>query len=238
MPTRDDEGFWRGVETLFLDAGGVLMHPDWRRVAALLAQHGQPVAAPVLEHAEARARRALDSAHSIRTSSDASRWGVYFGDTLRRAGLALPAERLAALVGALVIEHRRASLWCHVPEEVAPALARLRARGLRLVVVSNADGRLSSLMESLGLAAQVDHLLDSQVEGLEKPDPRFFHVALQRSGARPESTVHVGDLYHVDVAGARAAGLRAALFDPEDLYGDVDCPRLRSLAELADRLGA
>ena len=39
------------------------------------------------------------------------------------------------------------------------------------------------------------------------PDPRFFDIALERSGARRETTIHVGDLYHVDVVGARALKL-------------------------------
>lgn len=238
MQARGGDGFWHGVETLFLDAGGVLVHPEWQRVATVLAAHGRPVAVRSLEHAEARARRALDTPEGIRSSSDAQRWGLYFGDTLRRAGLVLPEGEQGSLIEALVAEHRRASLWCQVPDDVVPVLERLRARRLRLVMVSNADGRLATLMASLGLAARLDHLLDSQVEGLEKPDPRFFRLALARSGARAESTVHVGDLYHVDVAGARAAGLRAALFDPEDLYAEADCPRLRRLAELAERLGA
>lgn len=238
MSEQAGDGFWGGVETLFLDAGGVLIHPDWQRVAQVLAAHGHPVSAARLGQAEARARRALDTAHSIRVSTDAQRWGLYFGDTLHRAGLALAGGALDTVVAALVAEHRHANLWCHVPDDVVPALGRLRARGLRLVVVSNADGRLAALMAGVGLAPHLDHMLDSHVEGLEKPDPRFFELALVRSGARPSSTLHVGDLYHVDVAGARAAGLRAALLDPEGLYDEVDCPRLRSLDELTRRLGA
>lgn len=233
-----EDGFWQGVETLFLDAGGVLIHPEWQRVAQVLAGRGHTVTAARLEQAEAHARRTLDTADGIRASSDAQRWSLYFGETLRRAGLTVSEAELAALIGALVKEHLRASLWCHVPDDVVPVLERLRARGLRLVMVSNADGRLAAIMAGLGLAPRLDHLLDSHVEGLEKPDPRFFELALARSGARPASTVHVGDLYHVDVAGARAAGLRAALFDPAGLYDGADCPRLRSLDELARRLGA
>ena len=58
---------------------------------------------------------------------------------------------------------------------------------------------------------------------------------MERSGASPETTVHVGDLYHVDVAGARAAGLDGWLFDPADLYSAFDCPRVRSLDDLAQK---
>ena len=42
--------------------------------------------------------------------------------------------------------------------------------------------------------------------------------------------MHVGDLYHVDVAGARAAGLTPALLDVGDLYPECDCLRVRSLS--------
>jgi len=71
---------------------------------------------------------------------------------------------------------------------------------------------------------------------VEKPDPRFFEIALERSGARRESTIHVGDLYYVDVEGARAAGLRGVLLDEAGLYPDVDCPRVRSLEELVEQI--
>jgi len=73
---------------------------------------------------------------------------------------------------------------------------------------------------------------------VEKPDPRMFEMALERSGARAETTIHVGDLYHVDVVGARAAGLRGVLLDEADLYPEADCPRIRGLAELVDGLKA
>jgi putative hydrolase of the HAD superfamily len=73
---------------------------------------------------------------------------------------------------------------------------------------------------------------------VEKPDPRFFAIALERSGAERATTIHVGDLYHVDVVGARAAGLRGVLLDEAGLRPDADCPRVRTLPELADRIGA
>ncbi len=63
----------------------------------------------------------------------------------------------------------------------------------------------SVLFDRLTLAGLVDCLLDSHDEGVEKPDPRFFEIALERSGARRETTIHVGDFYHVDVDG-RARG--------------------------------
>jgi putative hydrolase of the HAD superfamily len=71
---------------------------------------------------------------------------------------------------------------------------------------------------------------------VEKPDPRLFEIALDRSGARRDTTIHVGDLYQVDVVGARAAGIRGVLLDQPGLYERVDCPRVRSLADLVDQV--
>ena len=61
-----------------------------------------------------------------------------------------------------------------------PALEALRARGLRLVVVSNANGTLRAHLDRLDLTRRFDCVLDSADEGVEKPDPRFFEIALER----------------------------------------------------------
>ena len=48
----------------------------------------------------------------------------------------------------------------------------------------------------------------------------------------PEEAAYVGDLYLVDVVGAREAGLLPILYDPFDLSHDVDCLRIRTIDEL------
>jgi putative hydrolase of the HAD superfamily len=91
-------------------------------------------------------------------------------------------------------------------------------------------------LEAVGLAGYFDTILDSFLEGVEKPDPEIFRRALARVGAAPERALHVGDLYHVDVLGARAAGVAPALIDSAGLYPDADCPRFASLLDLVDAL--
>jgi putative hydrolase of the HAD superfamily len=109
---------------------------------------------------------------------------------------------------------------------------------LRLTVVSNANGTLCAHLDRLDLSRYVQCVLDSFDFGVEKPDPRLFQLALERSGADAASTIHVGDLYQVDVVGARAAGLRGVLLDEHGLYEGADCPRVRSLSELVLRIQA
>jgi putative hydrolase of the HAD superfamily len=127
-------------------------------------------------------------------------------------------------------------LWETVGSDVFASLRRFRAAGLRLVVVSNANGRLGHVLDRLGLRPHVDVVLDSHEVGFEKPDPRLFELALVRSGAQRETTLHIGDFYHVDVVGARSAGLQAVLLDAHDLQSERDCARVPSLAALADQL--
>jgi putative hydrolase of the HAD superfamily len=119
-----------------------------------------------------------------------------------------------------------------------PALTELRARGLTLVVVSNANGTLRAHMDRIGLSAHLDIIIDSCEEGVEKPDPRLFEIALARADATPAETIHVGDIYQVDVVGARAAGIRPVLLDETGLHDGVDCVRVRSLAHLVDQVEA
>jgi putative hydrolase of the HAD superfamily len=223
------------IETLFLDAGGVLVVPNWTRVAETLGRHGVAVGSTALVEAEPRAKRELDEASRGRTPAARPNGWVYFDLVLRHAGVPHSSAVDAAYADLREYDSRW-NLWEHVPAGVAPALERLRALGLKLVVVSNTNGTLRALLERVGLAVRVDLVVDSFEEGVEKPDPRLFRIALERAGARAETTAHVGDLYNVDVVGARAAGLRPVLLDTEGLTPDCDCPRVVSLGELADRL--
>jgi putative hydrolase of the HAD superfamily len=222
------------INTVFLDAGGVLVVPNWRRIADTLATHGVTVTPGALAAADPHARFELDVTKG-KNATDQQRGWLYFNLVLEKAGIPL-SERTAAALADLQAYHLRVNLWEDVPDGVREALARMRRAGLQLVVVSNANGRLRFLLDRLGLAPMLDLMLDSNEEGVEKPDRRLFDLALERSGAARETTVHAGDLYHVDVEGARGAGLRAVLIDPLGLYEGFDCERTRSLGELADRL--
>jgi HAD superfamily hydrolase (TIGR01509 family) len=220
------------IETVFLDAGGVLIFPNWTRVSAALAAHGIDVAPARLAAADVHARYQIDLEAGRAVTTDQQRGWLYFNLVLTHAGIPL-SEATDAALSDLREYHAAWNLWEHVPDDVVPALGDLRRLGLRLVVVSNANGTLRRAFDRLELSEHVDFLLDSSDEGFEKPDPRLFHRALERANARAGTTLHVGDLYFVDVMGARAAGLAALLLDPSGLYERYDCPRIQRLGEVA-----
>ena len=202
-----------------------------------LARRGVVVEPDRLAAAEPHAKRDLDTAERIRATTDQSRGWDYFNLVLGHAGIALSEATDAALVE-LHDYHRRHNLWEDVPAEVPPALGELRRLGLHLVVVSNSNGTLRAKLERLGLLSAFDLVLDSFELGVEKPDPAIFTLALERSGARAGSTLHVGDFFHIDVVGARAAGLHAWLIDAAGLNADRDCPSFPTLTAVVDAIAA
>jgi HAD superfamily hydrolase (TIGR01509 family) len=224
------------IDTVFIDAGGVLVNPNWERVAAALRAQGIDADAAQLAAGEPAAKRVLDDPARVRSSDDRSRAGAFWSLVLEHAGIdAPPAARARAFVE-IDAYHQTHNLWENVLPGVAQALALLRANGYRRVLVSNSNGTVIAKLERLELAAFFDVMIDSHEVGVEKPDPRIFDIALARSGARAAQVVHVGDLYEIDVIGARAAGLAAVLLDPNGLYCDKDCPRSATLLDFAKSL--
>jgi HAD superfamily hydrolase (TIGR01549 family) len=115
-------------------------------------------------------------------------------------------------------------LWTAPEPDAVPALTLARTRGLRTGVISNSNGMIKRILADLGLLPFVDFVLDSQEEGVEKPDPAIFERALARAGVAASEAAYVGDLYSIDVLGARRAGLSAVLLDPGQCWGRRDCP--------------
>lgn len=213
------------------------MRLDYETIAARATALGEPLSAEALARAEGAARRSLDGVAQAKgrlPGTDTSRRRSYFAVLLEAAGVA--SERMDALLTALREVDRERSLWRVPVEGAAETLGALRARGYPVAVVSNSDGRVEGLLRQVGLRELVSFVLDSHVEGIEKPDPEIFHRATQRLGVSGTQVAYVGDIYSIDVKGARAAGLVPVLLDAVDSYADADCERLRRLPELLDRL--
>jgi HAD superfamily hydrolase (TIGR01549 family) len=112
------------------------------------------------------------------------------------------------------------------------ALERLKSQGFKLAVVSNADGNVEKDAKDFRLAPFFDAIVDSHVVGVAKPDPRIFQIALERLGVTPEQARYAGDIYSIDMVGARAAGIEAALIDQHDRYHWVEHRKIRHVGQL------
>jgi putative hydrolase of the HAD superfamily len=149
---------------------------------------------------------------------------------LRRRCAAVMAPALGVEID---VDTLLAALHFRAYPDVLPALRELRARGLRLVVVSNWDFSLHERLEETGVAALVDGAVASAEVGHAKPDGAIFAHALELAGATPETALHAGDSPDADVAGALAAGLRAVLVARDGTPAVPEgVPVIGSLAEL------
>jgi putative hydrolase of the HAD superfamily len=163
----------------------------------------------------------------------------WFREFTRRLLARVGSEAEPEAVRARLADHflRPESYVVHA--DAPPALTALRARGLRLGVVSNWSDRLPALLEGLGLLSSFDTVAVSALEGASKPDAALFGAALRRLDTPAAAALHVGDQVRNDLLGARAAGLSALLIDRAGEHADVaPHDRIASLLEVPERLDA
>jgi putative hydrolase of the HAD superfamily len=222
------------VRAVLLDALGTLLElrPPAPRLRAALREHAG------LEVDDALAARAIAAEiryyrahlHEGGTAEGLADLRVRCTEVVRaELGDAAGDVSEAALLEALL-----AALEFAAFPDVVPALQALRARGMRIVVVSNWDVSLHERLAETGLAGLVDGAVASAEIGAAKPDPAIFRHALARAGGvEPAAALHAGDSLDADVAGARAAGLRAVLVARGGEPAPAGVPAIVSLAELA-----
>jgi putative hydrolase of the HAD superfamily len=121
----------------------------------------------------------------------------------------------------------------YLPEDTMPALSQLRPK-VGLALVSNFDHPpfARKLLASTGLVEVLDPIIISGEVKVDKPDPRIFHLALERLGCSAEETLFVGDSLEADIAGSRAVGCRPVLIDRERRHADYGGERIETLLEL------
>ena len=192
------------LETIFLDVGNTLVSMDYHWIRRELDALGVAVDLDSLMRAEAGARPRVSQAVAGEASTEGTTIFHLYMKTLVE-NLVGEEDRVDTIVDGLVPALRgpgREMLWSFVLDGVPEALDELRELGLRLAVVSNSDGNVEEVLRRRGLRDPLSHVFDSHLVGFEKPDRRFFEHAVAVSGARPETTLHVGDLY----AGRRRGG--------------------------------
>jgi HAD superfamily hydrolase (TIGR01549 family) len=219
------------LRAVLFDAGNTLLFLDYGRMAtAVGAALGLPLSGPTLAAGAAAAARAMEAPRG----TDRERASAYLEALFLEAGV--PAQRLGEVRARLTELHTERHLWSGVAEGTLDVLRRLRGAGLRLGIVSNSDGRVEEALSAAGLRACFDVVIDSALVGVEKPDPAIFRAALDALEVPAEQALYVGDLYEVDVVGARRAGMPAVLLAPAGTPRPLGCVTVASLRALADDL--
>ena len=92
-----------------------------------------------------------------------------------------------------------------------------------MVLVSNFYGNIATVLQEFRLDGIFQHIVESAVVGVRKPDPRIFTLGVEALGLNPEEVVVVGDSMDKDIVPAKQAGCQTVWFkgegwtdDPED----------------------
>jgi putative hydrolase of the HAD superfamily len=227
---------------VLLDVGGVFLLPEHDRIAAALRRAECEVDPEILDNAHYRG--ATKFVVDLDVEGDwAGCWRGYLEDYLVESGV--PADYLEEAHRHIDSEFADAALWLRVIPGCKEGLQALADTGVRLGIISNADGLIGERLRTLeilqvgpGLGIEVECVIDSGAVGVMKPDPRIFAMAVEAMGIDAADAWYVGDMPAIDVAGARRAGMNPVLMDPLGLHHDLGYDRTDSLADLAARIGA
>lgn len=229
----------RRYDAVLFDAGDTLVHPDpsfGGLLVELMAGFGLRFEEDLVERhvrqvlGEAVAAAAA-SGQTWSTTPERSRafWTRTYRALLGRLSVEDGSDTIAS---ALYDQFAQPSRYALFPDS-APTLRELAEQGYVLGVVSNWEGWLAGLLERLGIAPLLRVMVVSGAEGVEKPDPRIFSLALERGALEPGRTVYVGDSLTHDVAPALAMGMGAVLLDRHGKHRRARVPIVGSLEEVA-----
>ena len=244
---------------VFFDVGDTLTFLDVHQLATHLAAYGiaatpeqllqgQASVRPSIDEAVVERLEAFERAHAagevhdvMKLHESADGFLRWLGAIVRAAAPHVDSDTRRAAVGALrtAAPEDGERLFDRMEPELVPTLEALRAAGIKLGVISNAEGTVEERLHDHGFGHHFDVIIDSAVVGIEKPYRGIFEIALTRMGADPARTVHIGDFYGFDIVGARNAGITGILMDPSETYRThyPDVPAVTSIAELPGLFG-
>jgi putative hydrolase of the HAD superfamily len=198
------------LEAVLFDWGETLMHWEWDP-AVLEAGHAAGLGAlgqPAIPALTARFEEAYLPLLVAPGTVEEVEYGALIARLLAESGI--EADE-AGVWRFLEAEH---AVWqpAHRLASTTHALLEaLRARGLKLGLVSNAfdpPALLHRDLEELGIAARIDVAVFSSEAGVRKPHPAIFEQALTELEVEAERTLFVGDALTADIGGAAALGMR------------------------------
>ena len=224
---------------LFLDVGGTLIFPDPHRMhATMKALHDESPPEEAWLQAVHRTTARLDATLPQNRNLNHDWWSEYFGTLLAELPWTteLPGAVADRFCRELLQNHLRRNLWSHKAERADQVLADLRKQGFILGIISNSDGRVAAQIAEAGWTNHFAFIIDSEVVGIEKPDPGIFHLGLGKTGHCPKEVLYVGDFENIDRLGAGRAGISAVIIDPLKARPSLGKWRIDALADLPNWL--
>ena len=121
-------------------------------------------------------------------------------------------------------------------EEATPILKQLAAR-YDMALVSNFYGNIMTVLHDFGIRRFFNHVIESAVVGVRKPDPAIFLMACVAMHLQPSEVLVVGDSLSKDILPARSLGCATAFIagrqwreDAESELTDIQPTSLEAIA--------
>ena len=132
--------------------------------------------------------------------------------------------------------------WSPLYEELYPdtmECLRILKKKYKLGIIANQIPGAEKRLEEMGIRRYFDVIVSSAEEGVAKPDPRIFNIALIRAGCTPEQAVMIGDRIDNDIVPAKQMGMKTVWIRQGvgrywNIQGDCETPgyEVNSLSEL------
>jgi putative hydrolase of the HAD superfamily len=233
-------------KAIIYDIGGTLLYPKppveelctyAEQVSGLHIPHESFAAAlPYLRHFMAERDQ---PAGTLWGNDDLVReaWAEYYTHAMQAIGIDAPHDRMMEVGRIMSDWYTHSDRWAMF-EDVPPVLAEATRRGLIQGVISDWGTDLVDILHGLEISPHMAFVVASAAVGFGKPSPEIFLAAIGRAGVAPHEALYIGDTYTLDVLGARAVGMPAALIDRDGVSPPLDCPVLRRLDGLLSLLDA
>jgi HAD superfamily hydrolase (TIGR01509 family) len=212
-------GVSRRLPVVIWDCDGTLVErsrSDLRMVAATARAAG--VRLYRLHPAGLREAGAVLREQLLRWRTATDEWAGWYEVARRLFRDGVDQERIAAAARVLADYH-----WVYRPVPgVVSVLQELEAAGVRQAVLSNWPPSLRHFLEYHGLLRYFETVVVSGEEGIVKPDPRIFEIALNRLRISPADAIFIGNDPVADIAPAKRMGIAAIHFDPRREHPGAD----------------
>lgn len=216
--------------TIFFDIGNVFVYPDGETIANVLSKIEGLVINPLkAENAFLLADKDLYLSSNDKNSNQSfvELWGIYTNidsTLINKAWRYLGDET----------QHR---YWNKVDQYSSSLLLSIKNMGFKVGAISNTDGKLVEDLREFNLLEFFDVIIDSKIEGIEKPDVRLYKLAAQRLSVDISESIYVGDTIP-ELDGALESGMKdVILYDPLNIYSEVSkYKKANSLKDLEEML--
>jgi putative hydrolase of the HAD superfamily len=223
------------IKMIFFDAGGTILEPyptfaeAFTRICRAHGYEVAPVEVQRVFHQVGSAEVARDTGVvNATTSAEGSRifWRHLYTLSLNALGISDDTLR-----DDLLVTFSDKASYKLFPE-VLDSFEQLRHAGYRLGLISNFEGWLEEVLIEEKAGDIFDVRVISGLEGVEKPDPLIYRLAISRAEVEPEECVHVGDSIANDLEPASAVGMKVVMIDRSGSFPDTGFPRIATLEEL------